>query len=1495
MNRPSVSECIQGFERILDKINPQQMMMLQAHYHSGGRAATMRELATAAGYPDFKMANLQYGNLAKRLYQAIDYPKPKSPRSGKEYWILGLGDFVGRQDFGLEMQCVMRPEIAEALERMGIVGHSSTPEAPVRNESMNATISVDETEVFSPAPEPSAFKRMTTSDIPPILQDEGMDHASFEPGKERPRWDILENATRVLVITGKGDSARSAHAAIIQALDGGRELDREKIDDLSVLTQNIDGSYDLLDLYGDLNEARCLSCGHTYTPENSQDADWHPSCPKCDDFDSVIRCGKMLDDDELQQTHEKALQCEFCVVAGSSDVSSAAIHIAKIAKQAGGYLIEINEEETELTEIADGVLRGYPFLLFYFMYCLSRQYDGRDHDHTAPVDLTLDSNIQKLRTSETHPIGVDFIRGERFPLLNRLGMVFAPGLSLDEGEAGRLQLGDVASEDDITLIRLQVPADKAVPDSMTDVVTMAANCGKALRQGETVIVHCKDNQAFVSLTAACIALAATDTEVSASEAIELVREAHPGAIESEAQEQFIEEFEKEWQEVMAKRGDHYLLYWQERSVLEHASNELPLDVVASNGLFGVEEGDTLWIVTLTQDREFWLAGRLVVGEIVEYEEAMRRMPDAGLWQAEYYAFPELGTEELLRPVSLLEIAEELRFDGENDRLTIRDGQINPQQLRKRRKLTPESAELVASIWEESAPITDPEELVAAWQEVVEANPEDPQGHYNLAVALDEVERTEEAIYEYQETIRLDPNYFPALYNLGNYLVHSGEFDEAIEMFNRAILVDGDYAAAHFMLGVAYFESGRFDDAVAATQQGLEIDPDDESAYYNIAYWTYRMGDYQSALARCDDVIARFPFYSSPHVLKGMCFRELSEIDNEIQSYKDAVNIKVDDEGAFIINFTAVFFLGAAWERKMTGSDEGIEYIEADNHFDLHDPMHQFCWAMGHLAQGDGEAAAQWIEGLLTSAPDLAGRLERAMLGRQPVVVSTDQASILADSDAETHAERFSRKERTAIRFVAGDETFTAKNIPDLYRQILKFLVECGDMNNIELPFATGPKRYLIAREPIHPSGQKFMTPVEYEGYFMEAHNNRTAAISNLEKLKNALEKRNSAGRNREPLPASETEPIVIDFGPEYRPTSLVLTPDEETKLAKFKGCLLAGAVGDALGAAIEFDSLERIRERFGEAGLTDYALAYGRIGAITDDTQMTLFTAEGLIRAYMRFSEKGICHPSSLIHKAYLRWLHTQRIQVPNDDSELPDYLKGSWLLDLPGLNIRRAPGNTCLTALRSGVMGTVDEPINNSKGCGGVMRVAPVGLLALDPFNLATEAAAITHGHPAGYLTAGVLAWIVSKIIEGSSLFDAINQAVYEILPETKNHKETFDVLDKAIKLAQDRTRTPSPELIETLGGGWVGEEALAISIYCSLVLENDLSGALLLAVNHSGDSDSTGAITGTILGALHGLDAIPIHWLDPLELRKEIEQVAADLHAASLNVDLSERYPGW
>ncbi|RKT57878.1 ADP-ribosylglycohydrolase family protein [Saccharothrix australiensis] len=317
--------------------------------------------------------------------------------------------------------------------------------------------------------------------------------------------------------------------------------------------------------------------------------------------------------------------------------------------------------------------------------------------------------------------------------------------------------------------------------------------------------------------------------------------------------------------------------------------------------------------------------------------------------------------------------------------------------------------------------------------------------------------------------------------------------------------------------------------------------------------------------------------------------------------------------------------------------------------------------------------------------------------------------------------------------------------------------------------------------------------------------------------------------------------------------------------SSLRGCLLAGAVGDALGGSIEFDRIDRIRDRFGPAGLTDYAPAYGRLGAITDDTQMTLFTLEGLVLARRRGSD-----PLHEVRVAYGRWLRTQGG---------PEVAPDGWLLDVPALHQLRAPGNTCLTALRSGVLGTVDAPINDSKGCGAVMRAAPVALWSDDVrevFMLAAATGALTHGHPSGYLSAGVLAVVVRRLLDGAELTDAIDVARDE-LQRWHGHEEQLVLLDLAVEMGTRGVR-PTPEVIETaLGGGWVGEEALAIAVLTALAAESTADG-LLLAVNHSGDSDSTGALCGNLLGARDGVEAIPEHWLSGLELADVVDRLVAE-----------------
>tara|TARA_R110001583_G_scaffold193306_1_gene361387 strand:+ start:25 stop:1383 length:1359 start_codon:yes stop_codon:yes gene_type:complete len=351
---------------------------------------------------------------------------------------------------------------------------------------------------------------------------------------------------------------------------------------------------------------------------------------------------------------------------------------------------------------------------------------------------------------------------------------------------------------------------------------------------------------------------------------------------------------------------------------------------------------------------------------------------------------------------------------------------------------------------------------------------------------------------------------------------------------------------------------------------------------------------------------------------------------------------------------------------------------------------------------------------------------------------------------------------------------------------------------------------------------------------------------------------------------------------------------------RFKGCLLGGAIGDALGGAVEFMSRAQILQEFGESGIADYANAYGGKGKITDDTQMTLYTAEGLLRGRVRGLAKGTTSFVGTVGHAYIRWLATQGER----NQRVPADMDG-WLHQQPELHHQRAPGMTCLSALRD--MEEAEVPAaNDSKGCGGVMRVAPVGLFCWHfmskaeterVFELGSDIAQLTHGHPSGYLTGGVLAVMIYALADGATVMEALEYAK-ALLVSHRGHEETFHALDNAVRLST--ADIPHYEAITQLGEGWVAEEALAISVYCALVAQS-FEEAIVLAVNHDGDSDSTGAITGNILGAMLGVSAIPERWLKPLELKAVIEAVAEDLWICSTWTSFSDdrelwaRYPGY
>ena len=379
--------------------------------------------------------------------------------------------------------------------------------------------------------------------------------------------------------------------------------------------------------------------------------------------------------------------------------------------------------------------------------------------------------------------------------------------------------------------------------------------------------------------------------------------------------------------------------------------------------------------------------------------------------------------------------------------------------------------------------------------------------------------------------------------------------------------------------------------------------------------------------------------------------------------------------------------------------------------------------------------------------------------------------------------------------------------------------------------------------------------------------------------------------------------------------------NKDFRLDLIRGSLIGGAAGDALGYPVEFDSFSQIVRKYGKPGITDYELTRG-VAEISDDTQMTLFTANGILMGLTRWYMRGIgAAPHFYVEYAYEDWFYTQTESM---DSRMAGDKDGcsdryTWLSAIPELYSRRAPGNTCMTAISEMING--HTPHNDSKGCGGVMRVAPWALFCASHENRYSqeeidvaggEIARLTHKHPLGWMPAILLTDILYRLVKEQplkglrgdeargkfctlvreSLSFIHRLKLTEPLSEMSWGKDvTFseqfgkewtrmeDLVFQALLLIDEPEGTDE-ENIRKLGEGWVAEETLAIAIYAVGRHIDSFEDVLIAAVNHDGDSDSTGAVAGNIIGSIVGYDAIPDKFKKDLELRDVILAIADDLH---------------
>lgn len=320
--------------------------------------------------------------------------------------------------------------------------------------------------------------------------------------------------------------------------------------------------------------------------------------------------------------------------------------------------------------------------------------------------------------------------------------------------------------------------------------------------------------------------------------------------------------------------------------------------------------------------------------------------------------------------------------------------------------------------------------------------------------------------------------------------------------------------------------------------------------------------------------------------------------------------------------------------------------------------------------------------------------------------------------------------------------------------------------------------------------------------------------------------------------------------------------------AYYRGCLLGGATADARG----------------------YGVKEGGKDLISDNTQMTSFTVDGLIWADTRAIKRGVYAYIPCLFYSYQKWYYTQTGNLADKKYE---FIKEGEILDWEELFARRGTGQTSITALAGSIdnrFGTIKNRINTSKGCGSVMRVAPIGLYFWKnpsaAFRIGAESGALTHGHIDAIWAAGYYAAFIAYIIQGRGMEDSVRSALEE-LKKQENHEGVSEKIELALELVK---KNNSPiKAMEQIGEGYMADEALALAIYLALRYSDDFDGAIAAATTFNGNTDSIPPIVGNAIGAFGGESVIPQKWIYELELVDLIKH-GADLLLEKVDAEVIE-----
>ena len=338
-----------------------------------------------------------------------------------------------------------------------------------------------------------------------------------------------------------------------------------------------------------------------------------------------------------------------------------------------------------------------------------------------------------------------------------------------------------------------------------------------------------------------------------------------------------------------------------------------------------------------------------------------------------------------------------------------------------------------------------------------------------------------------------------------------------------------------------------------------------------------------------------------------------------------------------------------------------------------------------------------------------------------------------------------------------------------------------------------------------------------------------------------------------------------------------------SKRSAYRGCLLGMAVGDAMGYPVDTKDWQQIREDYGPNGLLGYALTNG-YAEISSHTQLAAFTCNGLLLGLTRGQVYGAMAP-------YVRYaaLAQQEWAIGQRRYDQPTQNR-CWTFRISELRRRNCTDTRMVETLNRNNLGTLETPVNPHDTPASITGAVAAALFAnprradqRETDRLGAECVALTHGSPLAFLPGAFLTHLLSKCLEEpqtqlSLLVEEAMEALKEQFGrEFRQTAQILSLLRQAITLARDFTIYPV-DAMEKLKCD-TGAEVLAGAVYASLIYERDFDSAMIVSVNHSGRSAAVGSVTGAILGARLGAEAIPDFYMDGLEIAPVLTELADDL----------------